>query len=299
MKWSWSPKDIPRLDGKIAVVTGANSGIGYHTAREIGRAGAEVIVACRDPGRAEKALASLRAEAPGAQFSLEMLDLADLTSVRAFAERLSGSKKAIDLLVNNAGIMAIPKRSLTAQGFELQFGTNHLGHFALTGLLLPLLLASGAPRVVTLSSFVAHFGRINLNDLQRERGYSPMSVYNASKLANLHFMLELNRRAAKAGLVSVGSHPGTTKTNLQVHAFSGIVGIFGQSAARGALPSLYAATAPDVAGGDYFGPRYFEMFGPPARAFLPFQSRNAETARALWDASEELTSVRYAIPGPP
>lgn len=297
MKWSWSAKDIPRLDGKTAVVTGANSGIGYHTALELGRAGADVIVACRDPGRAQAALSSLRAEAPGARFSLEMLNLADLSSARAFAERLSGSIKAIHILVNNAGIMAVPKRELTAQGFELQFGTNHLGHFALTGLLLPQLLASGAPRVVTVSSALSHLGKIDLSDLQREKRYTPMGAYNASKLANLLFMHELNRRAAKAGLVSAASHPGTSKTNLQVHAFSALVGLFGQSAPRGALPSLYAATAPDVAGGAYFGPRYFEMFGPPARALMPFRARSAEMARALWETSEELTSVRYAIPG--
>src|SRR5215831_6338846 len=239
MATDWSVKDIGDQRGKTAIVTGANSGIGFHAALELGRAGADVIVACRDPRRGAEALERLRAGAPGASFRLEALDLANLGSVRAFAERFLASGGALDILVNNAGVMALPRRELTDDGFERQFGTNHLGHFALTGLLLPALRKSQAPRVVNLSSSVAVIGKVALDDLQSERRYSPMGTYGATKLSNLYFTLELGRRAP--WLTVVAAHPGASQTNLQAHAFQRSVKIFGQPASQGALPTLRAA----------------------------------------------------------
>jgi len=295
----WDAKQLGSLDGRTAIVTGANSGIGFHTALELGRAGARVVVACRDAARGGDALTRLRAAAPAGNFRLEALDLADLASVRAFAARFLASGDALDILVNNAGIMALPKREVTADGFERQFGTNHLGHFALTGLLLPALRRGRNPRVVTLSSGLAYVGRIRLDDLQSERRYSPSGTYANSKLANLLFMVELGRRAP--WLTSVASHPGATHSNLQVHAgFASrlVMALIGQTADRGALPSLYAATG-DVATGEFFGPRHlFNMQGSPVEVSLPKRAKDASLARSLWDASEKLTGVHYELDAP-
>jgi NAD(P)-dependent dehydrogenase (short-subunit alcohol dehydrogenase family) len=296
IKKDWDASHLGNLNGKSAIVTGANSGIGYYTALELARAGAAVVVACRDPQRGQEALARLRAAAPGADFRLEALDLANLASVRAFADRFLASGAALDLLVNNAGIMANPKRELTADGFEAQLGTNHLGHFALTGLLLPALHKSAAPRVVTLSSIAGYYGRLKLDDLQSERRYIPFLVYGQSKLANLLFMLELGRRAP--WLTSVAAHPGATYTNLQKHGGVGMklsMKLIAQQADRGALPSLYAA-AGEVASGEFYAPRnVFHMSGPPVEVKLPKRARDEAAARALWQASETLTGVRYQL----
>jgi NAD(P)-dependent dehydrogenase (short-subunit alcohol dehydrogenase family) len=289
----WSAKDIPPQQGKRAIVTGANSGIGLHTALELARAGAEVVLAVRDPSRGAQAEATIRGEVPGAGVRVENLDLASLASVRAFAERERQAGRALDLLVNNAGVMAIPKRETTPDGFERQMATNHLGHFALTGLLLPLLRAAPAPRVVSVSSLVSVVGRIDLANLQSERRYSPMGAYAQTKLANLLFLLELGRRGAHWGLTSVGAHPGSTVTNLQRYAYARFTRLFGQPASQGALPTLYAAVG-DVQSGMYFGPRdRFGMVGPPAVASMPRRALDPSMAALLWARSEELTGVTY------
>ena len=299
----WSADDIPDLSGQTAVVTGANSGLGYQTALQLARHGAHVILACRDPGRGAEALSRLRASAPGAPVELVRLDLSDLSSVRTFAAELTRAKEGLDILVNNAGVMAIPPQK-TADGFEMQFGTNHLGHFALTGLLLPSLLARRGARVVTVSSNAALFGRMRFDDLQAERRYSRWPAYAQSKLANQLFMLELNRRAKKAGLdlVSVGSHPGYSATNLGAStndsAFQTAMAIgdrlFAQSDAAGALPSLYAACAADVVGGEYFGPdQLFGMRGRPTRISPVRAARDEASARRLWEVSTDLTGVGF------
>ena len=287
----WGTQDIGDQHGKRVVVTGANSGIGYYTALELGRAGADVVVACRDPGRGQEALGKLQAEAPGATFRLESLDLADLRSVRAFADRYLASGAPLDVLINNAGLMMPPTRELTADGFERQFGTNHLGHFALTGLLLPALAKSRAPRVVTVSSTAVMFGKLSLENLQSEKRYRPMKAYAQSKIANLEFMIELGRFAP--WLVSVAAHPGATISNLQKHAFQWTTKMMGQPTPRGALPTLRAAVAP-VPSGTYFGPKHlFQMRGAPIEIAIPKHAIDPTRDRALWEASERLTGVVY------
>jgi NAD(P)-dependent dehydrogenase (short-subunit alcohol dehydrogenase family) len=295
MDENWDAQKIPRQDGKRAVVTGANSGIGYHTALELARAGAEVVLAVRDVDRGERARAAIAAAVPAAKVLVAALDLASLASVRAFATRLLADERPLDLLINNAGVMAPPKRELTADGFELQFGTNHLGHFALTALLWPRLAAATGARVVTVSSSVAYFARLDLDNLQSERSYAPMGTYGQSKLANLLFMRELHRRAA--GVISVAAHPGATVTNLQRESrfSSWFVRRLGQAADRGALPSLYAAVG-DVAGGTFIGPRdRLGMVGAPTLACLPRRANDARLQRALWARSEQLTGARFQL----
>jgi len=306
--------DLPDLSGTHAVVTGANSGIGLAAATRLAGAGADVILAVRNAEKGAEAVASIRAAHPQAEVSVERLDLANLGSVAELAERLVEAGRAVDLLVNNAGVMTPPERHTTDDGFELQFGTNHLGHFALTGRLLPLLGQAPRPRVVTISSLMARVGRIRLDDLQSERGYSPTATYSQSKLANLLFMLELNRRSEREGweIVSVGAHPGYTHTNLQ-HAGpamgSGVVTRgrlatyrlaellhVGQGPAQGCLPTLYAATRPEATGGTYWGPGGpFEARGFPTAATFPRRALDEGVAARLWEVSEELTGVQYAV----
>ncbi|HEY2428538.1 MAG TPA: oxidoreductase [Acidimicrobiales bacterium] len=245
----WTTDHMPALDGRTAVVTGANSGLGFETATALAAHGAEVVLACRDEGRGKDALEAIRSTHPAARVELRLLDLADLSSVRSFAEGFAPAHPGLDILVNNAGVMAIPHRR-TADGFEMQFGTNHLGHFALTGLLLGPLTARPGARVVTLSSIMAHTGRINFADLQHERHYQKWIAYGQAKLANQLFTIELDRRARANGLdlVSVAAHPGYAATNLQA-AGARMQGqgrqeqlmelgnrVFAQSAAAGALP---------------------------------------------------------------
>jgi NAD(P)-dependent dehydrogenase (short-subunit alcohol dehydrogenase family) len=276
-------------DGRTFVITGANSGIGLEAARALGAAGARVVVACRDTAKGEHAVAELDGD-----FDVRRLDLADLASVRGFASELEGD---VDVLINNAGVMAVP-RARTADGFEMQLGTNHLGHFALTGLLLDRL----RDRVVTISSGAHRFGRMNFGDLMSERHYQRWLAYGQSKLANLLFMQELQRRleTADSSLRSVAAHPGYAATNLQFHTQSiqdKLMGlgnhIFAQSAAMGALPTLYAATE-DIPGGAYVGPDGLaEQRGHPHLVGMSGAARNTESARKLWDESEELTGVSY------
>jgi NAD(P)-dependent dehydrogenase (short-subunit alcohol dehydrogenase family) len=238
----------------------------------------------------------MRKVVPDANVEFDLLDLASLESIRTFSDTYRSSHAALDILVNNAGVMAIPTRTLTADGFEMQFGTNHLGHFALTGRLLDCLLASAAPRVVTVSSGVTMWASLDLENLQGERRYRPMRAYGQSKLANLLFMVELDRRARVRGLVSVGVHPGAAITNLQRFAFGRLVQFAGQSAEQGALPSLFAASAAGISGGSYFGPcRWFGLMGAPTRASIPQRARDEKLALAVWERSEALTGVKVAI----
>ncbi|MEV4115867.1 oxidoreductase [Nonomuraea sp. NPDC049695] len=282
----WTPDSMPDLTGKTAIVTGANSGIGLPTALELARHGARVVVAARSPEKGAAAVAEIQRAVPGGQVEYGHIDLADLASVRRFAE---GVEK-VDLLINNAGIGLIPRQE-TKDGFEMQFGTNHLGHYALTGLLLPHLLASPGARVVTVSSDAHKGGSIDFDNLALEHGYRRMSSYGRSKLANLLFTLELQRRAEKAGvdLTSVACHPGATATNIvNIGRLQPLVGVFLKSAAAGALPTLYAATSPDIRGGEFVAPK-FKIVTPSAAA------RSEELARRLWDVSAELTGVRPKI----
>jgi NAD(P)-dependent dehydrogenase (short-subunit alcohol dehydrogenase family) len=285
----WTADDISAQDGRTFVITGANSGIGLEAARALGAAGAHVVVACRGTAKGEHAVADLVGD-----FDVRRLDLADLASVRAFAAELDGD---VDVLIDNAGVMAVP-RAKTADGFELQLGTNHLGHFALAGLLLPRI----RDRVVTIASQAHRTGRINFGDLQSERHYQRWIAYGQSKLANLLFMMELQRRLDAAGspLRSVAAHPGYSATNLQSHTQSiqdqlmGIANsLIAQSAAMGALPTLYAATV-DLPGAAYVGPDgLFEQRGHPRLVDMSGAAKDADTARRLWEVSEELTGVRY------
>jgi NAD(P)-dependent dehydrogenase (short-subunit alcohol dehydrogenase family) len=303
----WTAAQIPDQSGRSAVVTGANSGLGLVIARELARAGASVVMACRNTSKGEQALDRLRAAVPGADARVESLDLADLSSVRAFAERVSGQVGKLDLLVDNAGVMAPPRRE-TADGFESQFGTNHLGHFALTGLLLAALSAAPAPRVVAMSAGLHRLGRLKFDDLQREQGYNNWLAYGQSKLANLMFCFELQRRATAAGspLLSLAAHPGYSATHLQFAgparfyerwvAFAGNM-LVAQTADRGALPALYAATVPDLPGATFVGPDGFmESRGYPRVVRAADRAYDEADGRRLWEISEELTGVRYAFP---
>ncbi|MFE5161797.1 oxidoreductase [Streptomyces sp. NPDC056697] len=302
----WTASDIPDQTGRTAVVTGANSGLGFITARELARRGAQVVLACRDEARGAEAAQRIRAQAPGAYVRVAPLDLADLKSVRTFAVEHQGDR--LDLLINNAGVMALPRRS-TADGFEMQFGVNHLGHFALTGLLLPKLLEAGpGARVVSVSSFLHMLGAVDPRDLNMERGYRRWTAYARSKSANLLFIHELSRRlrATNAHLVAAAAHPGYASTNLQTAApkmegrraterFMEIGNrYFAQSPDQGALPTLYAATAPDVRQNDFFGPPLQGLWhGSPVHSTRAKWTRSDPAGRGLWAASERLTGVRY------
>lgn len=298
----WTDADIPDQSGRVALVTGANSGLGLHTSMELARRGARVLMACRDEGRAEAARARVRREVPTATVETLPLDLASLDSVQQASAEIASRTPALDLLVDNAGVMAPPRRT-TADGFELQLGTNHLGHFALTGRLLPLLLAAPAPRVVVVSSAAHKFGAIDFEDLQSEKSYSPWRAYGQSKLANLLFVKELARRSEATALVAAAAHPGYAATHLQTGQGNRLlelamkVGntVIAQSDAQGAWPSLYAATMPDVAANDYFGPHLLELRGSPKRVGRSKAANDNEAARRLWQISETLTGVTYDL----
>ncbi|ELY58661.1 oxidoreductase [Natronolimnohabitans innermongolicus] len=309
----WTADDIPDLEGRTILVTGANSGIGLEATRELARNGATVIMACRSAERGESAADDVRSDVPDADLRVEGCDLASLESIRAFAGRLDDP---LDVLVNNAGTMAIP-RSETDDGFETQFGVNHLGHFALTGLVLEHLLEGtiGGPaaRVVTVSSGLHERGEIDFDDLHGEERYDRWGAYAQSKLANVLFAYELERRLLTAGAnaKSVAVHPGYADTELQFRGLEGrgsrlrtagrrlMNALLAQSAERGALPTLYVAAAADVEGGAYYGPGGLaNMRGAPERQASSDRSYDRETARQLWDVSSELTGVTYALPEP-
>jgi len=303
MAAGWTTKQIPDQTGRRAVVTGANSGLGIVVAQELARAGAEVVLACRDADRGAAAVEQIQTASPGALVEFRQLDLADLGSVREFAGRLAAKSRPLDLLVNNAGVMAPPRR-LSADGFELQLATNHLGHFALTGLLLDRLLSSPAGRVVSVSSVLHKSGRIDFDDLQGAETYSRWRAYAQSKLANLLFAFELDRRARAAGvsLASVAAHPGYANTNLQAAsggAFARVLALanpfFAQSAAAGALPLLCAATTA-VEGASYLGPDGpGERRGYPRLVNASAAAHDEATAERLWTVSEELTGVSFDL----
>jgi NAD(P)-dependent dehydrogenase (short-subunit alcohol dehydrogenase family) len=298
---------MPDLSGKTIVVTGGNSGIGYEAAKQFARKRAHVVLACRDIGKARAAVAAITAEDPTASLAVMPLDLASLASVRSFTAAFLSQHGTLHVLCNNAGVMALPNRK-TADGFEIQFGTNHLGHFALTGLLIERLLATPGARVVTVSSGAHRFGAMRFDDLQWERGYRKWAAYGQSKLANLLFTYDLQRKLAAAGarLISVACHPGYAATNLQLvgprmqgssllESLAQLGNRFvAQSAALGALPTLYAATAPDVRGGDYIGPHGLaQNWGYPKKVQSNRRSHDTAAATRLWEISEQLTGVCY------
>jgi NAD(P)-dependent dehydrogenase (short-subunit alcohol dehydrogenase family) len=317
MSKKWQAADIPSLANKRVLITGANSGIGYHTALKLARKGAHVLLACRDRQRGEAALALLHADSPGIHAELIQLDLASLDSIRNVAASELAHRRPLHLLINNAGVFAPPTRRETADGFELQFGTNVLGHFALTALLLPALQQAASessagpftrPRVVTIASIAHKRARINFDDLHSTKSYTPMRAYEQSKLANLLFAFELDRRlrASNSSVVSLAAHPGVANTNLfKSGAYSPIentlrtltghvIGIFLNSDSEGALPTLYAATASDAVNGGYYGPQGFkEMRGHEVGpAILAPQALDTAAARRLWQISEEHTGLK-------
>ena len=311
----WTIAGMPDQADKVVVVTGASSGIGEEAAAALAGRGARVILAVRDAGRGAAARGRILARHPGAAVEVSLLDLADLGSVRDFAGR---APERVDVLLNNAGLGMQPRRAVTVDGFERMFGTNHLGHFALTGLLVPALLRAGAPRVVTIASIAHRRGRIDFDDLQSERSYQGSRVYAQSKLANLMFALELDRRARAAGsrLMSMAAHPGLAATGFvtaiglpgwQTAIMNASMTLVGQDSAAGARPGLYAATMPDVQGGQYWGPDgVMEFRGAPRLAKIEAQAMDRPAGARLWAVSEELTGVtwpgleegRGAAPGP-
>jgi NAD(P)-dependent dehydrogenase (short-subunit alcohol dehydrogenase family) len=302
----WTSEQIPDQAGRVAIVTGANSGLGYETARALARKGAKVIMACRNLEKGHAAAGRLQGQELQGSVEVMQLDLADLASVQRFAELFRAGHDRLDLLINNAGVMMLPQRQETADGFEMQFGTNHLGHFALTGRLLDLLLRTPGSRVVAVSSMAHNFGSMDFEDLQAEASYSSTGAYGQSKLANLLFAYELQRRldaapvdgANSAGTLVAASHPGWTATNLQQHSRLArwLNPLLAQGPEMGALPTLYAATAPDVVKGGFYGPGGFmEMRGMPKRVSSNGRSHDQAAAARLWAVSEELTGVRYPV----
>jgi len=303
---NWTKADIPPQAGRLAVITGGTSGLGYQTALALARAGADVILTGSKDAEGREALARIRPSAPAALVRFEWLDLASLDSVAHFADRLSTSGRAIDLLINNAGVTALPRRQVTPDGFEMQFAANYLGHFALTARLLPLLAASRQPRVVQVSSLAHRFGRIDFDDLNGERRYRPWAAYCQSKLAVLLFALELQKRstAHRWGVQSNSVHPGYAQTGPIANGGGGrsplpllsktLGGVIGHSPEAGALPTLYAATEHRVKPGGFYGPQGpFELAGPPGEAQIADKARDAAVAQRLWAESERLTGVRW------
>jgi len=302
MRPNWTPDDLPNLRGKTAIVTGGNSGVGYYTALELAKHGAKVIIGSRDSRRGEEAIIKMKQTAPDLDVSAEPLNLADLESVRSFANTILAKVKGIDILINNAGVMAVPKRELTADGFEMHFGTNHLGHFALTGQLLPL-IEKNHGRVVTVSAQSAQMGEIDFSDLNMDKKYGPMAGYNRSKLANILFARELNRRARKRGITSIAVHPGTSPTGIGRNAPKGtkafgllLMKIFGTSPDQSAWPSLIAATDATVTGDNYVGLGMNPLRAKkPKFVDFPKKALNAQLAEKLWLLSEKLTGVHYEV----
>ncbi|MET0343590.1 MAG: oxidoreductase [Polyangiales bacterium] len=305
----WTTNDIPRLDGKTILITGANSGLGLETARALARHGPRLILACRSREKAQQASTEILSHQPDAQLEPLALDLSDLASVRHAAREVAARHDRLDVLINNAGVMATPYMR-TKDGYELQFGTNHLGHFALTGLLFALLRATPRSRVVSVSSEAHKLGQMRFDDPHWEKGYSRWPAYGTSKLANLLFTNELARRTKRAGIdvTAAAAHPGYANTNLQLRplqmtdarwaeaAVKVLNPLFGQSAAMGALPQLYAATAPDVEGGDYVGPGgMFGTRGYPRKVRARSTAYDTAAMEKLWDMSESMTRAHFGL----
>jgi NAD(P)-dependent dehydrogenase (short-subunit alcohol dehydrogenase family) len=305
----WTTADIPSQVGRLAVVTGGTGGLGYEVTLALATAGAEVVLAGRDDVRGAKALARIRALHPSAMVRFERLDLASLASVAAFAERLLAGGRALDLLVNNAGVMALPERQVTVDGFECHFATNYLGHFALTARLLPLLRRAPGARVVNVSSLAAALDSIDLTDLQSERAYAPFRTYGMTKLAMLMFALEFQRRSDAGGwsVDAMAAHPGYARTDIISNgpASRGLRAMLWRimkpfllplspAAARAMLPILYAATSPDAHGGGFYGPSgWHELKGSPGAAAIPAAAMESPAAARLWEESERLAEVRF------
>ena len=295
----WNAESISDQSGRVAIVTGSSSGIGYETARVLAMKNATVIIAVRNPQKGEKALQKIKDQNQNANVMTMVLDLADLNSIRSFVAEFALKFERLDLLINNAGVMA-PPYSKTVNGFELQFGTNHLGHFALTMQLMDLLRKTSGSRIVTVSSNMHKSGNLNFDDLNWEkRKYKAWEAYGASKIANLYFTYELDHqlKSGKSGPLVTASHPGWTATELQRHT-SGVGflnNFFAQDITMGALPTLYAAVGPDVQGGDYYGPSGFmEMKGYPKKTESDAKSKDKDIARKLWQESEKLTGVKWS-----
>ena len=308
---------VPDLSGKLVVITGANSGLGFGLARRLSAAGADVVMAIRNRAKGEAAIAEIRTGVPDAKLTIKSLDLSSLAAVAALGEQLNAEGRPVDILINNAGVMTPPERDTTADGFELQFGSNHLGHFALTAHLLPLLRAAERARVVSLSSLAARYGKIHFDDPQFAKSYSANASYGQSKLAVLMFARELDRRSREAGwgIMSNAAHPGLTKTNLQISGPSHgrekpalmerlytaswrWAPFLWQEISDGILPALYASAAPLAQGGAFYGPRgLFEAAGGGVKpAHVPARARNDADCRRLWELSEQLTGVSYPKP---
>ncbi|MFL0166268.1 SDR family oxidoreductase [Candidatus Clostridium helianthi] len=302
----WIDINIPKQHGRSVIITGTG-GLGYETALVLVRAGAEVILAGRNEKKGAESVNKIRTIVPSANIRFESIDLADLASIEAFGVRIKKQRQSLDLLINNAGVMTPPQRKVTKDGFELQFGTNYLGHFALTAHLMPLLRKGNKPRVVTVSSMAnrERKAKINFDDLQSERNYDSMEAYDQSKLADLMFTLELQRRsdAAGWGIMSIASHPGISSTDLMANGpgensfLARMLNIFTfmrQSAGDGALPSLYAAAAPNAEGGGYYGPGgFYEIKGLPGQAKIPTKAQDVNVAKRLWEVSKQLTRVDF------
>src|ERR1700743_76840 len=306
VKRMWTVMDIPNQSGRLAVVTGATGGLGIETGQGLAEAGADVVLTGRNREKGRAAIDRIKRAVPGATVRFEMLDLANLKSVRGLAEKMLAQGKPLHLLINNAGVMAYPERRLTEDGFEAQFGTNHLGHFALTGLLLPLLKKAPGARVVNVSSLAHRGGKIDFDNLQAERRYRAWPVYQQSKLANLLFTFELQRRsdAQSWGLMVNAAHPGYARTDLIPNGpgAGGLQGLLGtvmapvlsHSALDGALPTLFAATSADAKALGYYGPDgFYELKGPVAPAFVAAKAKDEVVARRLWEVSERLTGVAW------
>ena len=305
---SWTAFDIPDQAGRVAVVTGANGGLGFESARELARKGAHVVMAARNQAKADNARAAILAEIPDASLEIVPLDLGSLASVEAAAQAIRNGHLRVDVLINNAGIMAVPQGA-TADGFEIQFGTNHLGHFALTARLMPTLVAADAARVVTITSTARHFGRpVDPANPNLHGKYDPWRAYGQSKLANLYFAVELQRRLAQAGstVLSLVAHPGLSDTDLQATSvqntgggssqkfFHWLAGTTGMSPAQGALPGLRAATDPAASGGELYAPRFVNT-GPPVRRPLLRRSTNRQAAATLWEVSQQQTGITFDV----
>lgn len=301
----WTKADIPQRNSGLAIITGSTEGIGYEDALALSFSGWSVILMGRNPRKGAESMSRIQQANPKAKVKFEQIDLADLSSIKAFASRMNSKGQAVDLLINNAGVMTPPKRLETADGFELQFGTNHIGHFALTAQILPLLRKSPDARVVTVSSIASREGTINFDDLQSKSSYAPGKAYSQAKLANLLFALELQRQSEKRGwgITSIAAHPGVSRTNLLITgagrwSAAGMARTFlpflFQPSAQGALPTLYAATSPEAQGGLYYGPdKMMETRGFPTIAKIPAQAQDVALSSKLWEVSQALAKVEF------